>query len=108
MFKDMIDAVSSIIFLSSPHRGSNLSETLNRVLHASLVPGSKEFIAKLVAGSRTLERLNEQFRHVAPKMDIFSFYETRPTMLKRSQVVSVRVCAAVDGIRADLCLDDFG
>ena len=89
MFKDIIDAISAITFFSTPHRGINLSDILNRILRASLVSGSKDFIAELVASSRVLERLNEQFRHVAPKMDIISFYETKPTTVSgRAQVVS--------------------
>ncbi len=47
-----------------------------------------QFIAELATGSQTLQKLNEQFRHVAPKLQIVSFYETRPTtMLKRVQIV---------------------
>jgi hypothetical protein len=40
--------------------------------------------------SITLQNLNEQFRHVAPRLDIVSFYETLPTPLgiKRARVVS--------------------
>jgi hypothetical protein len=58
-----------------------------------------QFISELSAGSQTLQKLNEQFRHVAPKLDIVSFYETRPTPLavfKKSQIVSARLssCAA--------------
>lgn len=88
MFKNITDAISAIMFISTPHRGRNFAETLNRVLQTSLAPGSKDFIAELVAGSMKIEWVNEQFRHAAPKMDILSFYETRPTRFRRSQVVS--------------------
>lgn len=47
-----------------------------------------QFIAELASGSQTLEKLDEQFRHVAPKLQIGSFYETRPTtMLKKIQIM---------------------
>jgi hypothetical protein len=52
-----------------------------------------QFISELSAGSQYLQKLNEQFRHVAPKLDIISFYETRPTPLagfKKSARVSGR------------------
>jgi hypothetical protein len=88
-YEDVVKSVSSIIFLSTPHRGTNLAETLNRILQVSFVSNPMQFIAELAAGSQTIQKLNEQFRHVAPKLQIVSFYETRPTaMLKNAQVVS--------------------
>jgi triacylglycerol esterase/lipase EstA (alpha/beta hydrolase family) len=88
-YKSIIKAVSSIIFLSTPHRGTNLAETLNRILQVSFITSPMQFIAELAAGSQTMQKLNEQFRHVAPKLQIVSFYETRPTaMFKKSQIVS--------------------
>lgn len=80
-YKDIIKEVSAIIFLSTPHRGTNLAETLNRILQVSFVFNPMQFIAELAAGSQTLQKLNEQFRHIAPKLQIFSFYETRPTTI---------------------------
>ena len=89
-YKRIITAVSAIIFLSTPHRGSNLAETtLNRVLQVSFGSGPKQFIADLVAGSQTLHSLNEQFRHVAPNLEVVSFYETRLTaMVGKFRLVS--------------------
>lgn len=47
-----------------------------------------KFIAELASGSLSLQKLNEHFRQVASKLDIVSFYETRPTtMFKKAQVV---------------------
>ena len=87
-YEKIIKAVSSVIFLSTPHRGTNLAETLNRILQVSFASSRRQFIAELATGSQTLQRLNEQFRHVAPKLQIVSFYETRPTsMFKIKQTV---------------------
>jgi len=89
-YEDIIKAVSSIIFLSTPHRGTNLAETLNRILQVSFSTSPMQFIAELSAGSQTLQKLNEQFRHVAPKLQIVSFYETRPTtVIKKTQIVGL-------------------
>ncbi|AEO64728.1 uncharacterized protein THITE_2142551 [Thermothielavioides terrestris NRRL 8126] len=74
-------AVSAIIFLSTPHRGSNLAKTLNRILQVSLATSPMQFIAELAPGSHTIQDLNEKFRHIAPSLNIYSFYETRPTAL---------------------------
>jgi len=86
-YDDIIKSITSIIFLSTPHRGTNLAEILNRILQVSFVTNPMKFIAELAAGSQTLQRLNEQFRHVAPNLQIISFYETRPTsVLKKTQI----------------------
>lgn len=85
-YEGIIKAVSSIIFLSTPHRGTNLADILNRILQVSI--GSTQFIAELSSGPHTIQLLNEQFRHVAPKLQVVSFYETRPTMMLKNAIVS--------------------
>ena len=93
-FKAIVDAISAIIFLSTPHRGTNLAETLNRILQASIISSSKQFITELTKNSFTIQKLNEQFRHVAPKLDIVSFYETQKTPMRsnRNKIVSSICC----------------
>lgn len=51
---------------------------------------SKQYLADLAKNSITLQKLNEQFRHIAPRLDIVSFYETLPTPIghKNARVVS--------------------
>jgi len=89
MYEHIVQAITSIIFLSTPHRGTNLADTLNRILQVSFITSPKQFVAELAAGSQTLQKLNEQFWHVAPKLQIISFYETRPTpMFKKVELVS--------------------
>lgn len=89
-YESITKAVSAIIFLATPHRGTNLADTLNRILQASFVSNPKQYIIDLAQNSFILQKLNEQFRHVAPKLDIVSFYETRPTPIgfKRNAIVS--------------------
>lgn len=48
---------------------------------------SKQYVAELARNSLTLQKLNEQFRHIAPRLDIVSFYETMPTKIKSARVV---------------------
>lgn len=48
---------------------------------------SKQYVAELARNSLTLQKLNEQFRHIAPRLDIVSFYETMPTRIKSAKVV---------------------
>lgn len=88
-YEAIVKAVSGIAFLATPHRGTNLAQTLNKILQTTMVTNSKQYVAELVKNSFTLQKLNEQFRHVAPKLDIVSFYETQPTSigLKNNRVV---------------------
>lgn len=89
LYQGIINSISAIIFLSTPHRGTHLAETLNRILQVSFLTSPMQFIAELAGGSQTLQKLNEQFRHVAPRLRIVSFYETRPTpMIKKASIVS--------------------
>ncbi|KAH9904668.1 NACHT and WD domain protein [Xylariomycetidae sp. FL2044] len=81
-YQSIIQAISAIIFLATPHRGTNLAQTLHRVLQSTLVTSSKQYISDIVRNSSALQKLNEQFRHVAPKLNIVSFYETQPTSIK--------------------------
>jgi WD40 repeat protein/pimeloyl-ACP methyl ester carboxylesterase len=79
-YKDIIHSVSAMVFLATPHRGTNLAEALSRLLTALFQP-SRDFIADLNKSSPALEELNEQFRHIAPKLSIWSFYETLATQV---------------------------
>jgi hypothetical protein len=89
-YENIVKAISAILFLATPHRGTNLADTLNRLLQATVASTSKLYISELSKNSFTLQKLNEQFRHIAPKLDIVSFYETQPTSIgfKSTRVVS--------------------
>ena len=89
-YEAIIKAISAITFLATPHRGTNLAELLDRILRSTILTNSKQYISELAKNSFTLQKLNEQFRHIAPRLDIVSFYETQSTSigLKRARVVS--------------------
>lgn len=79
-YRHMMTSTSAILFLSTPHRGTNLAEILNRILAVSVFNHSaKHYIAELKQNSPTLQDINEQFRNIAPQMQIFSFFETHQT-----------------------------
>lgn len=87
-YENIIKAVTAITFLSTPHRGTSLAQILNRILDTVMV-NSKQYVAELSKNSLSLQKLNEQFRHIAPRLHIVSFYETLPTAigLKGARVV---------------------
>jgi hypothetical protein len=80
-YKSIIRSISTIVFLATPHRGSDFAGTLNKVLKATMVSAPKQFISDLSKNSSTLLRLNEEFRHFAPTLELASFYETRTTAI---------------------------
>jgi pimeloyl-ACP methyl ester carboxylesterase len=69
----------AMVFLSTPHRGTDLAATLNSVLSVAYGPGPKQFIADLNRNSQSLRTINEDFRHVVERLRLFSFYETNAT-----------------------------
>lgn len=100
-YKDIIAAVSAIIFLSTPHRGTNLAETLNNLLQYSF-QAQKSFISDLAKNSPAIEDINEQFRHVAPKLSIYSFYETLETSIGPKKVMVLEKDSSVMGYPSEV------
>jgi WD40 repeat protein/pimeloyl-ACP methyl ester carboxylesterase len=100
-YKDIIRSISGIIFLATPHRGSNLAETLNRVLSVTF-QYPKSFILELTKGSSTLEEVNEQFRHVAQKLEIISFYEKFETAVGPKKFMIVEKDSSILGYAGEV------
>lgn len=103
-YEDIIKSICAITFLATPHRGTQLAQTLNRILQSSMVTNSKQYVADLASNSLTLQKLNEQFRHIAPKLDIVSFYETQPTAigLKNNRIMVLEKDSSVLGYPGEL------
>ncbi|KAL8664311.1 MAG: hypothetical protein Q9202_003125 [Teloschistes flavicans] len=79
-YEEVIKSARAILFLSTPHRGTNLAEILNKILSVSLFHHSaKQYIAELRQNSPALQDINEQFRNLAAPLQIFSFFETQQT-----------------------------
>ncbi len=76
-FHELGSRIHSLYFLATPHRGSDLAQTLNSILKI-LPTGSKPFLGSLERGSETINTLNDQFRHICKGMDIHSFTESIP------------------------------
>ncbi|SPN96677.1 uncharacterized protein DNG_00198 [Cephalotrichum gorgonifer] len=74
---DLASRIRSIIFLGTPHRGSNLAGILNKVLSATAT--KKPFVPSLKRGSSELVDINDAFRNIQTPLRLWSFYETLPT-----------------------------
>ncbi|KAK8872740.1 nacht and wd domain protein [Apiospora arundinis] len=81
-FQPIVASIRSVLFLSTPHRGTDLADTLNKILSSSIFGhSSKDYINELTQNSPTIDELNESFRHYAGNLRIFSFYETLSTSI---------------------------
>ncbi|KAI1307431.1 hypothetical protein F5Y03DRAFT_352235 [Xylaria venustula] len=100
-YQALVQAVSAIMFLSTPHRGTHLAKILNRVLSASF-QSSRNFISDLDKGSSAIEEINEQFRHLAPKLSIWSFYETLATSIGPRQIMVLEKDSSVLGYPGEI------
>ena len=74
--RGLADRIHSMFFLGTPHRGSDLALVLENML--TLTWGRKPFVKDLLPDSDTLTEINDAFRHYAPDLKLWSFYETLP------------------------------
>ncbi|EFW99551.1 GPI inositol-deacylase [Grosmannia clavigera kw1407] len=75
-FKHIVDRVSTILFLATPHRGASLAQTLARL--GTILPGQRPFVGSLVPRSERLQFINEEFPRLCGDLKLVSFFETRP------------------------------
>ncbi len=102
-YRDLVRAMSGIVFLSTPHRGSNLAEALNRILAACIFALSpKQYISELSISSPTLQEINEQFKHIAPSVSIVSFYETLKTSIALFPVMVLQKDSSILGYPGEI------
>ncbi|KAJ5958775.1 NACHT and WD domain protein [Penicillium vulpinum] len=80
-YSDMISQTYGIVFLGTPHRGSNLAHILNNVLRTIPITSTKIYVSELERGSTSLADINEQFRNMCGDLELVSFHETLKTTL---------------------------
>ncbi|CAG9990630.1 unnamed protein product [Clonostachys byssicola] len=100
-YKAIVESISAVVFLATPHRGTHLAETLSHILSATF-QSSKSFISDLNKGSFAIEDINEQFRHFAPKLSIWSFYETLATSIGPSKIMVLEKDSSVLGYPSEI------
>ncbi|KAF2402104.1 TPR-like protein, partial [Trichodelitschia bisporula] len=74
-------SVNAVIFLSTPHIGSDAAPLLGKLISVSVVLSDTQFRHSLERNSETLETINEGFRHHTGKLFLASFWETLETPL---------------------------
>jgi hypothetical protein len=104
-YRDIIDNLCSIVFLATPHRGSDFSVILNRILSISMFGHHpRRYIEELTRNSVSLQSINEQFRHVFGDLAIVSFFETQETVIGTSRLLIVGKDSAVLGYSGEISM----
>jgi hypothetical protein len=80
IYKDM----KAVLFLGTPHRGSDLAMVLEHVLRVSF--SRRKFVSQLSANSESIKEINEHFSRRVEAMRLISFFETNNTRLPRKCV----------------------
>ncbi len=66
-------------FLGTPHQGSDSAIYLKVALSMPLPTGSKAYVNDLLPDCPTVQSINDEFRHVCDKVELWSFWEAKPT-----------------------------
>ena len=83
--------INGIIFLGTPHRGSSQAKMLNSLVSLLGRGGSgRAYLKDLTVNSALLQMLNDDFRHLATRINLFSFWEQKKTRVGSFEQVSFR------------------
>lgn len=82
-----------MLFLATPHHGSDMAAFLYTTLQLALTP--RAYIDDLRANSIAIKRINGAFSHYASKLTLWSFYETQPLRLTLFRKLIVEEHSAV-------------
>ncbi|KAJ3545667.1 hypothetical protein NM208_g2401 [Fusarium decemcellulare] len=100
-YQTILGNVRSIIFLATPHRGNGLADILNNFLWVTF-KSPKKYIKDLQRGSSGIEDINDQFRHLATRLKIVSFFETIPSSVGPTKMIVVERESAILGYAGEL------
>jgi hypothetical protein len=87
---ELSERIRCVFFLATPHRGSNYAALLDGILKYCGITGltsSREYIKDLKIGSVSSQLINNDFARYLEDLDIYSFYETLPTISVSSTLI---------------------
>lgn len=70
-----------MLFLGTPHRGSDYAGWLNNILRSVPILSSKPYLAELTPTALSLQNIREEFRALCADLRLVSVYETQKTHL---------------------------
>lgn len=79
-FRDLSKRFDAIYFLATPHNGAGSAQLLSTILKATY-SGSRPFVVDLGKDSPAIQAINDEFRHYALDLSLYSFFETKPTSI---------------------------
>ncbi|KAL4746267.1 hypothetical protein BDW72DRAFT_38529 [Aspergillus terricola var. indicus] len=82
-YNDVAARIRSLFFLATPHRGADMAKLLRNLLTLHLGDSSKPYVDSLAPQSDAIQTINDQFRHSYQGVQLWSFFETEPTILGR-------------------------
>ncbi|KAF8420168.1 Alpha/Beta hydrolase protein, partial [Terfezia claveryi] len=96
--RDISTKISGIIFLGTPHRGSSQAKMLNSLVSLLGRGGSgRAYLKDLTVNSALLQMLNDDFRHLATRINLFSFWEQKKTRIGSFEQMIVEQYSAILG-----------
>lgn len=96
------DRIHTLNFIATPHCGIDSAWFLQNLVSISPLNGAKAIVADLISSSEALQMINDQFRHLCQKVQLWSFFETIKTNLGKSQELIVEKESAVLGTVSSL------
>lgn len=76
VYKEIASRIKAIIFIATPHAGSNLAGILEKLFRLS--SGLKPYLEDLGRNSDMVQAINAEFPSHSMDLLLHSFYETRP------------------------------
>lgn len=86
-FQRIAEQTRAILFLATPHRGTDLAHLLSKILSVS--SGPRPFVEDLHRNSLATQSINDEFPQYCQDLQLFSFYETLPTKLAMNKTLVV-------------------
>ncbi|EJT80596.1 NACHT and WD domain-containing protein [Gaeumannomyces tritici R3-111a-1] len=102
-YAGLVSRIKAILFLATPHRGSQYAKILNTILSTTpLATSSKAYIAGLDMQSDTIQDINEAFRQHSDGLLLYSFYENLKTTIGFTKAMIVDKSSAVLGYPSEM------
>ena len=86
-YTPLYNAIKGVVFLGTPHQGSDLAGSLDFVLFASF--SSRPFVKQLNPNSDAIAAINNSFSHRVESLKLISFFETDSTRIQWVRLFTV-------------------